>query len=203
MQQINLYQDALRPAREYLALAQLCKAAGILLLLLGLINLGQEVITWRGEQQYVALDTEQVQLKKQLEQLQSEVQARAAENNAEKLKTQLAQQDTQLQNKQQVLQMLTGRSVGNVAGFATQLSGLARQRIEGLWLTSLYIHDGGEKLNLSGSTSTADLLPKYLQRLALEPSFHGIEFKSFVMQRAKDKPQVDFDLRSSPEEKAK
>jgi len=203
MQQINLFQDALRPAREFLALAQLAKSAGVMLVLLALINLGQWLLAWRGEQQFVALHAEQVQLQAQLAQLQTEMQARAAESNEAILQTQLAQQDTQLQNKQQVLQMLSGRSVGNVAGFAPQLSGLARQRLEGLWLTSLYIHDGGEKLNLRGSTSTADLLPKYLQRLAQEPSFHGIEFKTFVMQRAKDKAQVDFDLRSTPEEKAK
>ncbi len=203
MQQINLYQDALRPAREFLALAQLGRLLGILLLGLGVVNAGQALVTWRATQQYQVLQTEQAQLQTQVNHLQQQLQARAAENNSATLEKQLALQDTQLQNKQQVIQLLTGRHVGNVKGFATQFGGLARQHIDGLWLTGLYIHAGGEKLNLRGSTSSPDLLPKYLQRLAMEPSFHGIEFKTFLMQRTKDKAQVDFDLRSTPEEKSK
>lgn len=203
MQQINLYQDALRPAREYLALAQLGRFLGWLVLGLVVVNTGQVIITWRANQQLGILQTEQTQLQTQVSQLQQQLQARAAENNAAVLQNQMTQLDMQLQNKQQVVQLLTGRHIGNVKGFATQFGGLARQHIDGLWLTGLYIHDGGEKLNLRGSTSSPDLLPKYLQRLALEPSFQGIEFKTFLMQRAKDRAQVDFDLRSTPEEKGK
>jgi hypothetical protein len=44
------------------------------------------------------------------------------------------------------------------------------------------------------------LVPRYLQRLAQEPSCQGIEFKTFLMQRADQSTQIDFDLRSTPKE---
>ncbi|MBI3562847.1 MAG: PilN domain-containing protein [Gammaproteobacteria bacterium] len=203
MQQINLYQHDLRPEREFLPMALLGIAGAATLGVLLLINAMQWVLTHRGETTLITLHNQQQQIQTQLQLLQQQLQQIAAQNNAQTLQTQLAGLDAELQNKHQVLQRLSDKRVGNVDGFATQFSGLARQRLEGLWLTGLYIHEGGEKLNLRGSTTRPELLPKYLQRLAQEPSFHGIEFKSFVMQRAKDKPQIDFDLRATPQEKIK
>lgn len=203
MQQINLFQDVLRKPREFLPLPQLGKvmAGGVAVLLL--LNLAQ---WWRDgyrADELVFLRAEQQQVQQQLQQLQQEIQSLAAQNDASALKTQLAARDAELQNKQQVLTLLSGKHFGNVDGFATQFTGLARQRLDGLWLTALHIHDGGNKLNLRGSTTAPELLPKYLQRLAVEPGFAGIEFKTFLMQRVKDKPHVEFDLRATPDEKVK
>jgi hypothetical protein len=200
MQQINLYQAILRQPREVLSPRQV----GLLLLglsaLLGAVNALQ---VWQGHRSNNRLEQLRAEQQTIIATVQTLNQEIAARNVSGQITAQLTELDRELQNKQQVLQLLTGKRFGNVDGFATQFSGLARQRIEGLWLTELYIHEGGEKLNIRGTTTQPELLPRYLQRLAKEPIFHGVEFKTFVMQRDKEHSQVNFDLRSSSEDKAK
>lgn len=200
MQQINLYQASLRQPQETLSIRQVGKLLIGMLVLLGVANAIQVWLGYRSNNTLVELRTEQQAIIATVQTLNQEIVAR---NDNGKIAAQLSELDRELQNKQQVFQLLSGKRFGNVDGFATQFSGLARQRIEGLWLTELYIHDGGEKLNIRGTTMQPELLPRYLQRLSKEPVFHGVEFKTFVMQRDKDHSQVNFDLRSSVEGKGK
>ena len=69
-----------------------------------------------------------------------------------------------------------------------------------MWLTGISIQAGGENLNLQGSTYVAELVPRLLQRLAQEPSFTGVEFKTLLMQRVDKSTRINFDLRSTPKE---
>lgn len=197
MQQINLYQASLRRPRQVLSLAQVGLAAGVLL---GVLLLGSGLQWWgmlHNQQLLQTVKTEQAELEAAITALTEQL---ASSSNDSELKKTLSKKETELQDKQFVLEALTGRHFGNNQGFAEQFTGLARQHLEGIWLTGLYIHAGGEKLNLQGSTYEPELVPLYLQRLAQEPSFTGIEFKTFLMQRAEKSSQIDFDLRSSPKE---
>ncbi len=200
MQQINLYQASLRQPQETLSIRQVGKLLLGVFILLGMVNVIQVWLGYRSNNVLAELRTEQQVIIATVQTLNQEI---AARNDTGKIAAQLTELDRELQNKQQVFQLLSGKRFGNVDGFATQFSGLARQRIEGLWLTELYIHEGGEKLNIRGTTMQPELLPRYLQRLSKEPVFHGVEFKTFVMQRDKDHSQVNFDLRSSVEGKGK
>ncbi len=200
MQQINLYQASLRQPQEILSIRQVGKLLIGVLVLLGVANAIQVWLGYRSNNTLAELRIEQQAIIATVQTLNQEIVAR---NDNGKIAAQLTELDRELQNKQQVFQLLSGKRFGNVDGFATQFSGLARQRIEGLWLTELYIHEGGEKLNIRGTTMQPELLPRYLQRLSKEPVFHGVEFKTFIMQRDKDHSQVNFDLRSSGEGKGK
>lgn len=200
MQQINLYQAILRQPQEILSIRHVGRLLLGMLILLGMVNAVQIWLGYRGTNTLVGLREEQQMIIAAVQALNQEITAR---NDTGKIAAQLAELDKELHNKQQVFQLLSGKHFGNVDGFATQFSGLARQRIEGLWLTELYIHEGGGKLNIRGTTMQPELLPRYLQRLSKEPIFNGVEFKTFVMQRDKDHSQVNFDLRSSIEEKGK
>ncbi len=200
MQQINLYQASLRQPQETLSIRQVGKLLIGVLVLLGVANAIQVWLGYRSNNTLAELRIEQQAIITTVQTLNQEIVLR---NDNGKIAAQLTELDRELQNKQQVFQLLSGKRFGNVDGFATQFSGLARQRIEGLWLTELYIHEGGEKLNIRGTTMQPELLPRYLQRLSKEPVFHGVEFKTFVMQRDKDHSQVNFDLRSSVEGKGK
>ena len=197
MQQINLYQDSLHAPRQWLSVPQLTMATSIVIGLLGVISTGQWWWLHRSNAQLQAVKQEQQQLTLQIGRLSKQL---ALSHNDVELKQTLSNKENELQDKQAVLQALTGKHFGNTLGFADQFTGLARQHVQGVWITGLYIHAGGEKLNLEGSTYEAELVPRYLQRLAQEPSFQGIEFKTFLMQRADKSSQINFDLRSSPKE---
>jgi hypothetical protein len=197
MQQINLYQASLRAPRQTLSLNQLARAASILLAVLVVISAAQWWWLKRNEQQLASAKQEQTQLSQAIDRLSKQL---AQSSNDSELKKTISAKENELQDKQYVLQALSGKHFGNTRGFADQFSGLARQHVKGVWLTGLYIHAGGEKLNLQGSTYEAQLVPRYLQRLAQEPSFQGIEFQTFLMQRETKSTQIDFDLRSTPKE---
>lgn len=197
MLQINLYQSILRAPRQVLTVPQLAIAASVLFAVLGAISATQWWWLHHNEQLLVSVKQEQAQLTQDIDRLSK---ALALSSNDTELKKTISDKENELQDKQTVLQALTGKHFGNTTGFAEQFTGLARQHVQGVWITGLYIHAGGEKLNLEGSTYEAELVPRYLQRLAQEPSFKGIEFKTFLMQRADKSSQIDFDLRSSPKE---
>lgn len=193
MQQINLYQSALHLQQDRFAPALLARYGVALLMVLVIISLLQ---TW----QYFNSSGEIARLKQTQQGLLLDVQKISAELSAisddSVLQASIAKKEHELANRQNVLQVLTGKHFGNAKGFANHFVGLARQHIDGIWLTSLHIHSGGTKLNLTGSTYVPENVPKYLQKLAGEPDFHGLEFKTFLMQRKDKSSLVNFDIRS-------
>jgi Tfp pilus assembly protein PilN len=197
MQQINLFQASLRTPRQWLSASQLTIAVSVLF---GVLIAVSSVQWWwlnRSNSQLQAAKQSQLTLAQRVDQLSKQI---ALSSNDSDLKKSLSDKESELEDKQYVLQALTGKHFGNTSGFAEQFTGLARQHVNGVWLTGLYIHAGGEKLNLQGSAYEAELVPRLLQRLAQEPSFQGIEFKTMLMQRAEKSTQIDFDLRSTAKE---
>jgi hypothetical protein len=197
MQQINLYQASIHRPRQILSLPQLSL---VLLVVVGVLSVISAMQWWHMHhlaEQLASARQDQKRLSRDIEILSNRL---AQSSNDTELKKTITDKEAELQNKQAVLRALSGKHFGNTRGFADQFVGLARQHVKGVWLTGLYIHAGGDKLNLQGSTYAADLVPQYLQRLAQEPSFQGIEFQTFLMQRAKASAQIDFDLRSTPKE---
>ena len=116
------------------------------------------------------------------------------------LKKKLVAKEAELANKNKILQVLAGQRFGNTKGFASHLTGLSRQHIEGMWLTNLSIHHGGKKLNIQGSTFSPEHVPRYIINLGNEPSFEGVEFKTFLLERNLETNRIDFDIRSSQKE---
>jgi len=197
MQQINLYQASVRSQKQVFTLSQLGLAASVLVGILCVTSVVQWWLLHRSTQELQTTKAEQQKLNASIEALSKQL---AQSSNDSELKKSLASKESELADKQYVLEALSGKRFGNNKGFAEQFTGLARQHVDGIWLTGLSIHGGGEKLNLQGSTYEPELVPRFLQRLAQEPSFAGIEFKTFLMQRAEKSSQIDFDLRSTPKE---
>jgi hypothetical protein len=193
MQQINLYQPVLRKKRNQFAAPKLMQYA---LLVAGALVVTSGVQWWQSASAKRAL----ADLKQQQQQLLTQVQTISTELSAMSddalIKASITQKEHELINKQNVLQVLSGKDFGNSTGFAEHFSGLARQHIDGLWLTGLHIHSGGTRLNLSGSTYAPENVPRYLQNLAQEPGFRGLEFKTFLLERKDKSPLVNFDIRS-------
>jgi MSHA biogenesis protein MshI len=194
-QQINLYQPPLKRAPQALTLKHVGLAAAAVALLLILISTGQY---WHGRTVHARLaklNKQQGALSQTVKQLQKTLAQRQPDPA---LQAQLARLDSQLQHKQRVLTQIKGRDFGNSEGFARVFVGLARQRLDGLWLTGLNISQGGQALDLRGSALDPQLLPRYLQRLGQEPGLQGINFETFLMQRpAQGGNHIDFDLKST------
>jgi MSHA biogenesis protein MshI len=197
MQQINLYQSELRVAQKNLSANKALSYAGGLAVMLTLISAVQ---WWQqsSQQQHLAeMKQQKAQLLKQIETVSNEI---AAVSDDSEFKRMLVNKEQELKNKELVLTVLSGQKFGNTHGFAEHFTGLSRQHIDGLWLTHLDIHAGGEKLNLQGSTYQPESVPRYLQNLGNEPSFKGVEFKTFLMERDTGSSRVDFNIRSTQKE---
>jgi len=197
MQQINLYQSELRTTQKALSANRAVTYAGGLVAILALIT----VVQWWEKssqlQQLVEVKQQKEQLLKQIEAVSNEIASMSDDSEYKKI---LLNKEQEIKNKELVLSVLSGQKFGNTQGFAEQFTGLSRQHIDGLWLTHLDIHAGGEKLNLQGSTFTPESVPRYLQNLSNEPSFKGVEFKTFLMEREQGTSRVDFNIRSTQKE---
>jgi len=197
MQQINLYQSELRTNQKRLPLNKVGTYAGMFLALVAVITTIQWWQQHSQSQDLIAAKNEKEKIIKQIEVITNEIAAMSDDSDFKKV---LLDKEQELNNKKNVLTVLSGQQFGNTKGFAEQFTGLARQHVEGLWITALDIHAGGEKLNLQGSTFSPEYVPRYLQKLSKENSFKGVEFKTFLMLRDKGSRRIDFDIRSTQKE---
>lgn len=194
-QQVNLYQPIFRKEKKIFSTQTLLQACLILVVALGLIyGYGR----WQVHSLAVQLDRARVQAT-QMQQRVAEIQrVSPARTPDPRLIAHNRRLQTELAHKQRVMATLADRALGNTAGFAPYFAGLARQHVDGLWLTGLTVAGGGAQLELRGSTLKPELVPRYLQRLGGEGAFKGMAFRTFEMTRPDTHPQqINFLLRTA------
>ncbi len=193
-QQINLYQPILRVQPKVFSALTILQFSGVLLLGLSLIygyarwqdaKLGRDISSMQAQQDV---------LLKRIEDFNARFPVKQKNPDLER---QLAGLMADRSGKKRALDVLSGGVFGNTRGFSRYLEGLARQHVEGVWLTGVTISDGGEQLSLAGGTLDARLVPRYLQQLAVEPVYKGREFQTFQMQRGDAPPHIDFTLHTA------
>jgi len=191
-QQVNLFQDVLRPVKVMWSAKQLVLIVSLFaLMMMGLEAFGMFQI-WNIKQDIV--NSEQVLINKQQEIKFVEAKHPGPQED-KRLVLRVSQLDKEVRQKQQILGILSEGEYGNTHGFADHLQGLSKQHIDGIWLTRFTIDQGGKHLSLSGGSLEPELVPKFLQKLGSEASFSGKEFKSFVLSRVDIKNSwVNFDL---------
>lgn len=102
--------------------------------------------------------------------------------------------------KTRLLALLSNQSLGNTSGFSEHVAGLARQRVEGLWLRGVRIGRGGREMALEGSALHPELVPRFLDDLGEEDAFAGRDFRSLRIERPENDPDhVDFALSTESE----
>ena len=105
-----------------------------------------------------------------------------AQRNADPaLVADLQRRQREADDKSRVLDLLSGESVGNTDGFSGHLAALGRRHPQGLWLDRIRISDGGRQLMLRGLALDAELIPKFLGDLQLEPVLSGTSFSTFAL----------------------
>ena len=200
MQQVNLYQKELRPAQAPFSAGTVLGVAGVwLLLLVTILGVGG----WRQHRSAVQLAAAQAAATRETRQL-AQLEARYPPPAKDPV---LARESARLQvardGRAFLLTQLEGKSLGNTDGFSPQLTALARQTMSGLWLTHIDLRQGGKELTLEGGVGKATTVPLYLQRLAGEQAFAGMEFDTFRLSRPQKAPrQIDFFLETSEKDRA-
>lgn len=182
-QQINLYNADLRHKREWLTLGNLVAASLAFALLLGAAGATLRYQTKSVADQAKAVDADLAKARADL------VKAAAAANTGG-VEAELKSLQESLVARREVLAALrqgAGLSPNATTGFSDYLRGLARQTVNGLWLTGFAVGQGGEGMEIRGRMLVAERLPDYIRRLNGEKVFQGRQFVSLSVERPVEK----------------
>ncbi len=183
-QQINLYQPIFRKEPKKFSTRTLMQAS--VLVVVGAMGL-YAYSYWQVrslQADLVQVQNQQAALNKRLEDVSRRL---APQAKSRLLEREIARLERLIAAKSRVQQILARGVFANTDGYSEYMLALARQHVSGIWLTAFAIAGAGDELTLKGRTTTPELVPQYMQRLADERSLAGIEFQVFRMAR----PQAD------------
>jgi hypothetical protein len=179
---INLYDPSLRLRRDVLgfdlAVALIGTAALCLALGIGLSRWQLSATADVAARGAAELLPQQAAFKAMTE--------RASSKPDQALQSEIARAQHTLLQRRSALQSLDVGGLGREAGFSTHLEALARQSIDGLWLTGMVLRQ--DDVLLRGRALNPALIPAYVQRLEREPSLQGRGFKALEVNRPLDEP---------------
>lgn len=212
-QQINLYNSALRPPRELISATNLVLMAGICLVFVAVIGGAARYALHRATAE---ADSAAAALKSAQDQLAAANAEIAARQPSAALQQEVAETQALLKGREEVLTALATVSIEPGKGFADYMRGLARQSLQGVWLTGVSIGPGSE-LSLRGRTLDQSLVADYVKRLTGERIFIGHRFAQLTMTKAAPAStgtettaptaapagSIEFNLLTSPAEAAK
>jgi hypothetical protein len=201
LQQVNLYQPLLRDEQKLFAATTIAAA-------LGIVAAGLLAMTayswWRVAQLERQVKAVQAQ---QAAQQQLTARANAMVEQAESqqsLESRISAMAVELARRQQALRYLRGDGSQNLDagashGFAERMAALAREQLDGLWLTGAVFTADADGFALTGEALRAELVPLYLQRLAGEAALAGTKLQSIEIRQPKNptRGQIAFSLSST------
>ncbi len=175
-QQINFYQDGFRFAQQIFGAKTLLIGCGVIMLaMLATYVFALYKQSSVSSQLQVVNDQEKAAIAR-LENLRPAI---AAAGGGKNLSEQLEDATHLLREKELVLSLVRGSTLGDARGFSRYLRSLARQDTDGLWLTHIGLSAQGDKTQLQGQALRAELVPAYLQSLAEETPFAEQRFHQF------------------------
>ncbi len=193
-QQIDLYHPTLRRRRAVFSARSMARGLGFACLGLMAIYAYPAWQVTRLEAHTEALETQREAALERLVQLEELVPRREP---SRLLASEVERLAGEVARRGELLETFRQRIDGERAGFSEHLAGLARQRVEGLWLTDLAVRDSGSSLEIGGSALRPELVPILVQRLAGEPVFEGASFGHLILEReVEEGTRIDFRLRT-------
>lgn len=183
MKQINLLKpELLVPRRQPFSAAFMLQALGIVLLagaaLYGYLKVEQARLVQAADRAEQTLAAE----RDRLQQLSAQL---APARPSKLLEEELKAAQARLRYYQGLEQALEGRDLGSTGGYAEYMRALARQAVDGLWLTGFVISGAGREMVIRGHVLEPKLLPLYLERLNAEPVMRGQNFETLQIQAPK------------------
>lgn len=195
MQQVNLYLPEFRPRRDPVNATHMALAVLLVLLVMLIWSSVSAKLTVEQES---ALQTE----REQLQALQREVQQLSAQLPARRgasAEQRVAELRSEVQRREQILQLISRQNLGNAEGFSAQLQTLARASMDELALSRFDLKSGGNYVELAGRVRRPELVPQYLQRLRENESFARVRFGVLEVAREADDsgPGLKFSVRQT------
>nr|WP_314544770.1 PilN domain-containing protein [uncultured Massilia sp.] len=189
-QQINLFNPAFEKQKNLLSATGMASAAGATIVVLAVAGAVAHVKT-------ADLQVEADAGAKRLEQAQQRLAAVSAEfapRAADPLvASQLQEAEGQRAALQGVRDLIEHGDMGNTQGYAEYFRALARQHVEGLWLTGVRVNGAGLDLGVQGRALDPALVPGFLARLRNEPVMQGKPVGSLRIGQAADLKGIDKD----------
>jgi MSHA biogenesis protein MshI len=180
-QRINLYQAEFREPDIALPADHIFMGVGGLLLLIVLGSAGLAVANAFGGARAEALKAEVQALKQANEQMSGRVQGRSVN---QRLVADATEASRQLQARRDILQLVERTEQRrDTVYFSELLAGLARQHVDGMWLSRIEISANGRDVYLEGSTVDAKRVPQFVGNLSREEAYAGREFRKVVIRR--------------------
>jgi hypothetical protein len=209
-QQINLFNPVFLQQKKMFSARTM--AASLLLLFLGMAAL-QAYGKMRLRDLQKQADAGAAQLAQKQKRLESVNAEFAPRQKNPAVEAELAEAQTQLASLREVSGVLERGELGNTQGYAEYFRALARQHVDGLWLTSVSITGAGLDIGVRGRALDPQRVPGYLNRLTTEPILRGKAFGSLSISQgvagsrldeggktvATPAPYVEFSLLSTPE----
>lgn len=193
-QQINLYSPIFLGKKKYFSAATLLQG-------LALIAISMTTFYAYALYQVSALGTQANDLSKRLEVERARLVKVTAEfapqQQSGALEEEIRLVETQLATNQKIAAAFRGGAVSATQGFSEFMRALARQSVNGLWLTGFDVSGSESNMTISGRTLFPALVPVYLQRLNAEPAIKGRQLVSLQMRQSGGESLL-FDLSTLP-----
>ncbi len=194
-QDINLYRPEFRPETNAFQSRFMFQAAGVLVVTLMLIyGFAREGVTSVDQEIEIVARQEAATIER-LENVRPLITAVTGEQSWSQ---QLEEATRTLAERQAVLAMIQGTTLGDTKGFSRHLRALSRQDVDGLWITHLVLSALGDKTRIDGRAIRAELIPLYVQNLTAEPAFAQQRFHRFQIDNPvdDDDPALTFSMNS-------
>lgn len=184
-QEINLYEERLRPRRQLVNARNLGVALVLVLVVLVVQGVAMRLAAERAEAELGRVQGEVVAGQKKLADLGKTL---ADLTVSAALQAELDSAHAQLDNSKMVMAQLDSAQPGNNAGFAGIMAGFSRQASSDLWLTAFTVSGNGQEIEIRGRLLDTSKLPDYVRRLAGEPAFVGRRFDTLDVRRVDPLP---------------
>lgn len=176
-QQINLYSPLFRKQKKLFTSSAMAQALGLMLIALALFYAYSRYQVLALERQ---ASESQRQVQAGLERVKR-IPAPAMATDAKLLEQRIAELEAQVQGNEQLLTQADPSH--SPREYLAPLQALARNRVEGVWLTEISLAGASGELSLTGKAAQAELVSRYIERLARDPALRGRRFSTLALER--------------------
>jgi hypothetical protein len=177
-QQINLFSPLFRKQKKLFTAVAMAQAVGLMIVALALVYGYARFQVGHLERQVAISDS---QLKGALEKIKALPGVNAGAEEEKKLDVQIAELDARAAATEQLIAQ--SGDGGRARSYIEPLRALARQRLEGVWLTSISLAGDTGELSLSGRALQAALVPQYIEHLRRDEVMSGRRFSTLAIER--------------------
>ncbi|MDH3748450.1 MAG: hypothetical protein OER97_09610 [Gammaproteobacteria bacterium] len=185
-QQINLYSAEFRPETNAFQSMFMFQAAGVLLFVLTMIYVFAHNGVTDTDRELAIVARQETSALERLQNVRPLITSITGEQSWAQ---QLEDASRMLAERQAALALIQGTTLGDTKGFSGQLRALARQDVDGIWLTHFVLSAMRDQTRIEGRALRAELIPLYVQELTAEPAFAQQRFHRFQIDNPIDENQ--------------